>query len=275
MAKYRAIQTNFWEDGFVLDLTPEEKYFYLYLLSNNNTTQCGCYELPYRVIEMQTGYNRETVEKLIQRFIEYGKIEYSIATKEILVKNWHKFNFTKSPKVESCIIKEVKNIKNTDFKKHLANVCIEYGYAIDRVSIDLGEKEKEKEKYIEQCDLLWKKYPNKKGKAIAYNKIPKLLKKYSLEELMRCIDRYSKEVQGKDKQYIKQGGTFFTNGYVDYLDENYEEAPQNNCSNSIPQSNNFKPKYKVGAGAGVNETFRNYDPDELEKLLKESQKGKF
>jgi len=37
----------------------------------------------------------------------------------------------------------------------------------------------------------------------------------------------------------------------------------------------FKSKYKVGAGAGVNETFRNYDPDELEKLLRESQKGKF
>lgn len=42
MAKYRAIQVDFWEDGFVLDLTPEEKYFYLYLLSNSRTTQCGC-----------------------------------------------------------------------------------------------------------------------------------------------------------------------------------------------------------------------------------------
>lgn len=41
MAKYRAIQVDFWEDGFVLDLTPEEKYFYLYLLSNSRTTQCG------------------------------------------------------------------------------------------------------------------------------------------------------------------------------------------------------------------------------------------
>ena len=87
MAKYRAIQTDFWEDGFVLDLTPEEKYFYLYLLSNSRTTQCGCYELPYKVIEMQTGYNRETVEKLLQRFIEYEKIEYSANTKEILIKN--------------------------------------------------------------------------------------------------------------------------------------------------------------------------------------------
>ena len=29
MAKYRAIQTDFWEDGFVLDLTPEEKSLYI------------------------------------------------------------------------------------------------------------------------------------------------------------------------------------------------------------------------------------------------------
>ena len=77
MAKYRAIQVDFWEDGFVLDLTPEEKYFYLYLLSNSRTTQCGCYELPCKVIEMQTGYNRETVQKLLKRFEEYGKINYN------------------------------------------------------------------------------------------------------------------------------------------------------------------------------------------------------
>ena len=90
MAKYRAIQTDFWEDGFVLDLTPEEKYFYLYILSNPRTTQCGCHELPYKVIEMQTGYNRETVEKLLQRFVDYGKIEYSPDTKEILIKKFQK-----------------------------------------------------------------------------------------------------------------------------------------------------------------------------------------
>ena len=135
MAKYRAIQTDFWEDGFVLDLTPEEKYFYLYLLSNSRTTQCGCYELPYKVIEMQTGYNRETVEKLLQRFIEYEKIEYSANTKEILIKNWHKFNFTKSPKVMNCILKEISAIKNQDFKNHMIEVCIDYGYPMDTLSI--------------------------------------------------------------------------------------------------------------------------------------------
>ena len=27
MAVYRHIHINYWQDGFVLDLTPEEKYF--------------------------------------------------------------------------------------------------------------------------------------------------------------------------------------------------------------------------------------------------------
>ena len=164
MAKYRAIQVDFWEDGFVLDLTPEEKYFYLYLLSNSRTTQCGCYELPCKVIEMQTGYNRETVQKLLKRFEEYGKINYNEETKEILIKNWHKFNFSKSPKVRNCILKEIEKIKSKDYKDYLYRVCIEYGYSIDTVykdyknsnnslnkdldslAIDSGEKEKEKRK---------------------------------------------------------------------------------------------------------------------------------
>ena len=113
---------------------------------------------------------------------------------------------------------------------------------------------------------MWSKYPKKKGKATAYKKIPKLLKEYSLEELTRCVDRYRKEVQGKEKQFIKQGDTFFNSGYVDYLDENYEESPKE-------QVGKFVPHYKVGVR--VNETFRQYEPDELERLLRESQKDRF
>ncbi len=58
MAKYRQLYTEFWSDSFVLELTPEEKYFYLYLISNCKTTQCGIYEISKRIIETETGYNR-------------------------------------------------------------------------------------------------------------------------------------------------------------------------------------------------------------------------
>ncbi|WP_434295889.1 DnaD domain-containing protein [Clostridium botulinum] len=119
MAKYRQLHTQFWSDGFVLDLTPEEKYFYLYLMSNTKTSQCGVYELPLRVIEMETGYNRETVIKLIKRFIDYKKIKYDEETKEIMIFNWVKYNVPNNINSIKCINKELKNIKNKEFIKIL------------------------------------------------------------------------------------------------------------------------------------------------------------
>ncbi len=37
MAKYRMVRTEFWENPVVEEMTPEEKYFYLYLLTNSKT----------------------------------------------------------------------------------------------------------------------------------------------------------------------------------------------------------------------------------------------
>lgn len=143
MAVYRQLHVSYWQDSFVLDLTPEEKYFYVYLLTNSKTKQCGCYEISKKVIELETGYNRETVEKLIKRFIEYRKIAYNEATKEILIINWLNYNSYKSPKVMQCILKEIELIKCAEFRKK----------TMDRLSIDSGEeeeKEEEKEKEEEQ-----------------------------------------------------------------------------------------------------------------------------
>lgn len=135
MAKYRQVHTTFWDDGFVIDLTPEEKYFYLYLMTNNNTTQCGIYELPYRVIEMQTGYNRDTVLKLLARFKEYGKILYHEPTKEIILLNWARYNFINSPSVRKCIEKELKLVKHLPFVETYLTTLTEYGHRIDTLSI--------------------------------------------------------------------------------------------------------------------------------------------
>jgi DnaD/phage-associated family protein len=166
MAKYRQIHVNFWQDSFVLDLTPEEKYFYLYLMTNSKTSQCGIYELPKKVIEMETGYNRETVDKLLQRFIDYGKIKYNEATKEIFILNWAKYNMINSSKVMACIKKELEQVKTPEFVMEFISRCqklgyktdtisIPYPYGIDTVSIDYGEeKEQEEEKEEEKNNVV-------------------------------------------------------------------------------------------------------------------------
>ncbi len=96
-----------------------------------------------------------------------------------------------------------------------------------------GDPIKEKEKdniYSAYCDKLWSLYPRKKGKQNAYKKIPKLIDKYTYEQIERCINRYKAELEEDrtDIRFIKTGETFFNSGYVDYLDINYQEQHRSN-----------------------------------------------
>ncbi|MDZ5606135.1 DnaD domain protein [Bacillus pseudomycoides] len=125
MAVYRNVQVNFWQDDFVLDLTPEERYFYLYLLTCSKTTQCGIYPLPKRLAEMETGYNRETVEKLLQRFVDYGKILYDAEAKELYILNWLRYNPITSTNVEKCVLRELKAVKSEEFVRMFLRKCLE------------------------------------------------------------------------------------------------------------------------------------------------------
>ena len=102
------------------------------------------------------------------------------------------------------------------------------------------KKEKEIEKDIEldkkhivqQVDTVWARYPLKKGKATAMKKIPKLIEQYGYEQLIRCIERYDLGLQKETWRKPQNGSTFFNSGYVDYLDENYQEGVNNNGGNS-------------------------------------------
>ncbi|MBP9791559.1 MAG: hypothetical protein KBD57_13530 [Bacteroidia bacterium] len=112
MAIFRKVHIQFWSDVFIQSLTPEQKFFFLYLLTNEKTKQCGIYEITTRHISYDTGYNIETVNKLLEFFENSGKILFSRETNEIAVKNWEKYNGSKSPDVQKLVNKELVFIKN-------------------------------------------------------------------------------------------------------------------------------------------------------------------
>ena len=114
MAKYRQIHTTFWDDALILDLTPEQKYFYLYLLTNPNVKQCGIYEISIKQISYQTGYNKDTICNLLELFENMKKIVYSKDTNEIALVNFIKYNGSDSPSIRKCIEKDLKGVKNKD-----------------------------------------------------------------------------------------------------------------------------------------------------------------
>ena len=69
MALYRNIHLSFWQDTKVTDdFTPEDRYFYLYLLTNPHTNLCGCYEISMKQMANEMGYDAKKVIKLIERF---------------------------------------------------------------------------------------------------------------------------------------------------------------------------------------------------------------
>ena len=114
MAKYRQIHTTFWDDTLILDLTPEQKYFYLYLLTNPNVKQCGIYEISIKQISYQTGYNNDSILNLLELFQNLKKIVYSKETNEIALVNFIKYNGSDSPSIRKCIDKDLKCVKNKD-----------------------------------------------------------------------------------------------------------------------------------------------------------------
>lgn len=135
MAIYRNISLSFWEDNKVVDdFTPEDRYFYLYLLTNPHTNLIGCYEISIRQMSHETGYSQKIVEKLLDRMENlHNVIIYSRETKEIFIKNWCKYNWTKSEKLLKNVENVSKYIKNETLKEEMTKK-IEI-YKKDRVSI--------------------------------------------------------------------------------------------------------------------------------------------
>lgn len=92
---YRQVFSEFWSDPSIVDsFTPEDRLFYLYLMTNEHTQQCGIYEVSVKQIAFEVGYSVETVRTLLDRFQNvHHRIRYNPATRELAVLNWAKYNY--------------------------------------------------------------------------------------------------------------------------------------------------------------------------------------
>lgn len=123
-AKFRMVHTEFWNDPVVSEeMTPEDKYFFLYLLTNEHTTQIGIYGISKKQMAFETGYSIESITALMQRFLEHHKlIRYNDKTREIAIKNWGKYNFNKGGKpVLDCVRSELRHIKDIELIPYVAD----------------------------------------------------------------------------------------------------------------------------------------------------------
>jgi hypothetical protein len=258
MASYRNISINFWTDSKVDDeFTPEDKYFYLYLLTNPHSSLCGCYEISMKQMERETGYNADTIKRLIDRMEKTHKvIRYSAETKEILILNWYKFNWSKSDKVRAAIVSATESVKNKSFKAYIFDkVWIVYQYRIDTVcipnlpvtvtdtvtdTVTVSDTENRniyadsKSAFESEFADVWNLYPRKEGKSKALTAYIKARKEGETKEaVLDGLNRYLTQIKAENTptQYIKHGSTWFNqrcwhDTYRNELDDINENRPE-------------------------------------------------
>lgn len=217
MALYRNVQMTFWTDSKVVDdFTPEDRYFYLYLITNPHTNLAGCYEVSTRQMANETGYSKETIERLIARFISvHGVIKYSSDTKEVLLLNWHRYSWTKSDRFRVALIKDINTVKDSAFKEYLMQlydgadtVSIPYSYGMDTtVTVTVTDTDTVSDADSDKENKNTKNIKNPKKEYGEYRKV-----KLTDEEFKKLVNDFG---SAKTEEAIN-----FLDGYI--VDKNYK-----------------------------------------------------
>jgi hypothetical protein len=120
MKKLKVLSNDFWKDPELVGLTSDERYFYMYLLTNRQTTQIGIYKISMSKIAFDMEFSLDSVEFLMERFAEdHQLIRYNAETREIAIKNWGKYilRFEGEESIDSMISEfyEVEDLSLIEF----------------------------------------------------------------------------------------------------------------------------------------------------------------
>ena len=239
MEVFTRIERSYWQDEFILELTPEQKFFYLYLMSNSRVNTLGAYVFPLTMSTMELGYNRETVLKLLEHFAQAGKIIWDESTKEVFLLNWPKRNWNKKTAtlralkkdfgaLKSPVLRETVALLFNDFSSEKAqeqsgtigNNEEQKGTNGDNEDILDGRKEnrekrienREKEKEDAETvfdaaaafEIFYKAYPNKKNVKTARTRWEKMKVTPELyREIMEGLERAK-----NSQEWGKDGGAY-------------------------------------------------------------------
>lgn len=200
--KLRSVNTHFWDDPYIVGLDPSEKLLFLYLLTNPLCNLLGVYEISIRRISFDTGFEKDMVEKMLDRFVRDKKIVCYEGYIALL-------NFMKNQRYNSNMLIGAKEIFKT-----LPNGLQTLLNGLQTLWKEEVEEEVESEEEVEKeigisFENFWNAYDKKIGSK------PKLEKKWNKltdserEAIMIYIPKY---IQSQpDKKYRKNPETFLNN----------------------------------------------------------------
>lgn len=206
MSRQRMINTRFWDDDYTSNLDPIEKLMFLYFLSNTSTNICGIYEIPLKKVAMDTGIDKEMVNKIVDRFTRDGKIFYHNGW--VCLKNFIKNQNQRSPQVLTGIQREMEEVP-----QEIMDIFIGYGYPMDTLlhltkpnltKPNLSDADNEKEFNLEEKLQKMEKIPNSYLDIIASFIREKPVKVENSKQLSIVISRFARVSQKLSGAYTNE-----------------------------------------------------------------------
>jgi predicted phage replisome organizer len=227
-------------------------------------------EIPYTERMLATEFGMEQPQRFnvlilaLRTFEQFKMIE--IIDNIFCISSWERYQniaglekIREQNRLRQARYKENKKQLSDNVNSNVSdNTLIAQGNAIE---ID---KERNKEKYyknnmqsnristlpkvsIEEVDLffesIWKLYPNKKGRAQVSDAAKRILYGLGFDQLSVAIHRYQEELNKDSWRQAQNGSTFFTRGYLDYLDSNYQSSINKSSKQNYNRFNDFPQRY--------------------------------
>ena len=205
MSKLRSVNTQFWSDPWVEDLTPSEKLLYLYFITNEKTNMLGVYELSIKKISFETGVDKSTIEKALKGFERVRKVKYT--NNYIVLLNFTKHQHYNTNMKKSAI--DVYNLLPKELKPN--DIYIEKdnpSEGFERVVKALGMVRKIE---VESEDELEDK-TEQTAKAVDFDY--DLFLKFINDTLGRSLRVISEDDKKKVRKRLKEGYTKFNFQYA-------------------------------------------------------------
>jgi hypothetical protein len=112
MAKYRAVYQKIWKDPDFQAYSPESKLVFIYLITNESTTESGIYPITIATISNETGVGSETVSQQLAN--GFKNVAYDITNHVIFIKKFRVYNAGGKPTlIARSIVNDFKLTRNS------------------------------------------------------------------------------------------------------------------------------------------------------------------
>ena len=123
---YTKIESSFWQDDKMRDLSEDARYLMLYFLSSPHRNILGFYYLPIPYACFDVQWPEERFQEGLQELLDNGRIKYDFETHVVLVINYLKHNPLENPNQAKAAITKLDELPDTPLMQDFETVLEQF-----------------------------------------------------------------------------------------------------------------------------------------------------